>query len=399
MHWPGARTLRGLLDGALARPAEELWRHSGIGRFFRPPYVPGPAMAGVPPAGLAPGEWARMQRDLGERGRHFFSDNLVSNESSYLQPAAALARLPRALAYVGVGPEQTFSYLALLEPALAFVVDVRRDNLRLHSLYRALFEEAESRCEWLALLLGRRYDAAVDPGEEAPLAHVLAALEELPPTEVAYRAAHARLVGRLEATPPPLSRADRHRLDWLHRSFVRYQLGIAFRLRAPGKQRYPSLCDMLLARGPDGTGSFLATGHAYAVVRRLERQRRVVPVVGSLAGSRALPAIAAELDRRGLAVGLVYCSNVEQYLFEQGRWHRWLENLAALPRMPQALVLRAYLDQGRPHPLQLPGHRMTSIVQSVDALLARDRRRRYGSYWEVVTDAALRPGAAAAVAG
>jgi hypothetical protein len=62
-----------------------------------------------------------------------------------------------------VGPEQNLTYIALTAPQLAFVVDIRRDNALLHLLYRALFERAGSRAEFVALLLGRPYVAAGDP--------------------------------------------------------------------------------------------------------------------------------------------------------------------------------------------------------------------------------------------
>ena len=61
----------------------------------------------------------------------------------------------RGGAYVGVGPDQNFSYIAAIRPDVAFIVDVRRDNLLLHLLFKSLFTLARTRVEYLALLLGR----------------------------------------------------------------------------------------------------------------------------------------------------------------------------------------------------------------------------------------------------
>ena len=40
-------------------------------------------------------------------------------------------------AYVGVGSEQNFSYIAAVRPSFAFIVDIRRGNFDLHLLYKA----------------------------------------------------------------------------------------------------------------------------------------------------------------------------------------------------------------------------------------------------------------------
>ena len=47
--------------------------------------------------------------------------------------------------YIGVGPDQNFSYIAHVRPSVAVIVDIRRDNLLLHLLFKALFESAPSR--------------------------------------------------------------------------------------------------------------------------------------------------------------------------------------------------------------------------------------------------------------
>ena len=41
---------------------------------------------------------------------------------------------------MGVGPEQNFTYIAALKPKMVFIVDIRRGNLDLHLMYKALFE-------------------------------------------------------------------------------------------------------------------------------------------------------------------------------------------------------------------------------------------------------------------
>jgi hypothetical protein len=342
---------------------------------------------------LGSAEWIWLQRAFSEGGGRFFSSNLVSNESSYLQPAAELVALPKGLGYVGVGPEQTFSYLAMLEPTLAFVLDLRPDNARLHWLYKGLFLAAPSRVQWLTLLLGRPCSVAgADTLREASLDEIVRSVERLRPTEEAFASAHAKLRQHLTAADCPMSPRDEQRLLALHRTFARHGLELRFALHGPSRHSYPTLRSTLLARSPNGlVGSFLGHEGAYATVRRLQQQNRVVPIVGDLAGDHAMPCVARELRRLELEVGVAYVSNVEQYLFEQRKWRWWIENLAKLPLGRQSVVVRSYLDQGRHHPLQLPRHRITSVAQLALPLLERERARGYDSYWQVVTDLELRP--------
>src|SRR4029450_6324161 len=90
---------------------------------------------------------ARIER-LSEANGDFDTDNLISNERSYLEivPAWRKAGITGG-AYIGVGPDQNFSYIAQVRPTIAFIVDIRRDNLLLHLLFKALFSAAQSRME------------------------------------------------------------------------------------------------------------------------------------------------------------------------------------------------------------------------------------------------------------
>jgi hypothetical protein len=396
MHIAGSRSVRRALRTLALRPAEGLLRRLGLPRLcevVRPcPARPAPWVGPPGQPALGAAEWLWLQRACSERSGAFFSDNVISNESSYLQPATALAALPKGLGYVGVGPEQNFSYLAMLEPALAFVVDVRRDNARLHGLYKALFLAAATRAEWLAWLLGRRPPAAADAPLDGSAEQIVRAVERCRPDPRAFAAAHALVQREQAELGCALGRREERRTLALHRRFAQGGLELRFALHGPSRHRYPSLRSLLLARSPDGgVPSFLGSEASYGAVRRLQQQNRIVPVVGDLSGMHAMRCVAAELRRAGLQVGVVYVSNVEQYLFEQRKWGWWIDNLGRLPLRADAVVLRSHLDQGRPHPRQLDGHRITSLIQLVQPMLERQRTKGYASYWQVVTDPELQP--------
>ena len=101
--------------------------------------------------------FAGLIERLSEPGGYFDTDNLISNETSYLHVMGKLREMGvTGGAYLGVGPSQNFSYMARIRPNIAFLVDIRRDNLLQHLLYKALFELSDSRIEYLAMLFGRR---------------------------------------------------------------------------------------------------------------------------------------------------------------------------------------------------------------------------------------------------
>ena len=67
-----------------------------------------------------------MITDFSEQGGSFRYENLLSNEISYQTVIPSLKLVARGGAYVGVGPEQNFTYIAAIQPRIAFIVDIRR---------------------------------------------------------------------------------------------------------------------------------------------------------------------------------------------------------------------------------------------------------------------------------
>jgi hypothetical protein len=58
-------------------------------------------------------------------------------------------------AYLGVGPEQNFSYLAGLKPRIAFLVDIRRQAVMQHLMFKAIFELSKDRADFVSLLFSK----------------------------------------------------------------------------------------------------------------------------------------------------------------------------------------------------------------------------------------------------
>ncbi len=329
----------------------------------------------------APG-FRELVQDLSEEGGYFDTDNLISNETAYLQVIPHLK--PSGGVYIGVGPEQNFHYIGRLRPEWAFIVDVRRDNLLHHLLLNALLVESETPMEYLCRLFSRRC-----AGESrGSFEETIAAVEGSAPDEDLFAKNLEAAFGHIEKKLDfPLDAKDRNVVDFTYRSFFDEQLGLRFKSHGrPAMPYHPSYRTLLLAQDAAGTPShFLSRPDDYDHVRRLAREGRLVPVVGDFAGPHALKAVGDFAREQGERVTAFYVSNVEFYLLRGSRFASYVENVRALPLAESSQFIRAYFSYGYPHPAALAGHRSTLVRQRIDRFLELYDRGAYEDYWDVST--------------
>jgi len=296
-----------------------------------------------------PTTFAERVAALSEPGGYFDTDNLISNERGYLHVLPALARAGvKGGAYVGVGPDQNFSYMAAIRPDIAVVIDIRRDNLLLHLLFKALFEMARTRVDYLALLTGRPVPESVETWRDRDVNAIAGYVDATPVDRGELPALHARIAGAVQAFGVPLSRADLSTIARFHGRFIDEGLSLQFNStgRAP-QWHYPTFRDLMLA--DDGAGrraNYLASEDDFQFLKRLQEHDRVIPVVGDLAGSTAMPALGDFLRRLNVPLSAFYASNVEFYLWRNGGHRTFSDNLAAFPRADNAVVIRSTFDNG-----------------------------------------------------
>jgi len=102
-----------------------------------------------------------------------------------------------------------------------------------------------------------------------------------------------------------------------------------------------------------------------------------VPVVGNLAGSRAMGAIAAYLREKHWPVSAFYTSNVEQYLFQSGTFGAFAANVAALPADSSSTIIRSWFIRGGGFPSAAPGHLSTQQLHPFAKFLALTRQPEF----------------------
>lgn len=330
--------------------------------------------------------FGELVETFSEPGGYFDTDNLISNETSYVQVMERLE--PAGGAYVGVGPEQNFNYIARIRPNWAFILDIRRENMLHHLLLNAIFSKARTPYQYLCWMFSRPVRDEIEPDATAGIDEVVSAFEqEAPQTGVQegnLKTLLRYIQDRLEITLTP---EDQRSLRSIYETFYRDQLEIRFHSHGRRPMPYhPTYRRLLLARSPTGKAShFLASFEGYTYVRELAGKGRIIPVVGDFAGPHALRAIGEFLKERGEWVSAFYVSNVEFYLLRSGRFQAYVENIRSLPLGQDSLFIRAYFDYGLSHPARLPGHRSTVIMQRMPRFLALYDAQAYRSYWDVCT--------------
>jgi hypothetical protein len=340
---------------------------------------------------LTPAEFSALIRDISEEGGYFFSDNLISNETPYLTIVDKLRQLGASGgAYVGVGPEQNFTYIAKVRPRIAFILDIRRQAVIQHLMYKALFHLSPTPAEFLSRWLSRPLT------KEAPAnAQVIDLLAYFGKTAVDDQTYTQNLAAIRKAIQEdfqfPLSPRDQASLEFVYKSFRDEGLDAAFRLNGWTDGEFPTLREVILQPDQHGKpGNFLASREDYDFVRGLQMKNMIIPVVGDFGGKKALAGIGDFLRRSGMTVTAFYTSNVEQYLFEDGSFGAFAGNVKKLPLTDKSLFIR-WVYQRYYHPARMPGQRSTSLLQKMGVFLTDFDAGRYPSYVDLITTNYIAP--------
>ena len=383
MPWLLAAIAAAILTGSLA-----------IGDATRP----STQAAYASPLALSPtpadSAFARLVQRLSEPGGYFDSDNLISNETSYLHVLDGMRRLKvQGGAYIGVGPDQNFSYIAMIRPDIAFMIDIRRDNLLEHLLFKSVFAMSRNRVEYLCFLFGKPVPRDVDHWGSKSIQDLVEYIDATPTDGDLADSVQSAISQRVRRFGIPLSTLDLETIARIRDAFVRDSLDLRYSSigRAP-RPYHPTYRQLLLEKDRSGRqANFLASEEAFQYVKGLEGRDLVVPVVGNAAGEHALAAIAQLVAERGEKVSALYISNVEQYLIRDGGFPQFAENVKLLPRDRRSVMVRSFFGYGYgfgtagAHPLNVAGHYSTQILQTLDAFVATYDSGAVRSYYDLIS--------------
>jgi hypothetical protein len=353
--------------------------------------VPEPAasQASSLPSHLTDEQFWKLSADLSEPGGYFRSDNLVSNEHTfeYVIPDLQKAVRPGGV-YLGVAPDQNFTYIVATQPQMAFIVDVRRGNLLEHLMYKALIELSADRAAFVSRLFSRPRPPGL--GASSTVAELFEAFDAAPPREDLYRQNVQAMTGQLVRRHGfVLSPDDLQQIEQIFGAFYREGPGLRYSMSglAAGRLRasFPSYEE--LAQATDAAGrpaSYLASEARFQWLKAFEERNLLVPVVGNFAGPKALRGVGEYVRAHGGRISTFYVSNVEQYLFQDGLFDAFARNVSGLPVSAESTFVRSvsvrfgYAGTG---PLG-PDGRATALYP-IQAFVDDFREGRLNSYYEL----------------
>ena len=317
------------------RPNEGLWRRGRLAAVLAVALAcafaaqPACRSRSTLPAQLTDEEFWKLMMDLSEPAGDFpHSDNLVSNETHYVQTMQTLGSMRGV--YIGVGPEQNFSFIARLQPAMAFIVDIRAGNRGLHLLYKALFESAGDRAEFVSRLFSRRRPDGLGPQASADELFARFAAQ---PADMALRhetlqLVRARLMERHEFA---LTAADLESIEYAVIAFFLDGPDIHYARLHPSEPKGPSYRTLMTSTAVGGAGhSFLWNEENFAFVKQMHERNLIVPVIADFGGTGGLRRTGEYVRQHGESVSAFYSSNVEVYLNRE-KLAVFCRNLAMLP--------------------------------------------------------------------
>ncbi|MBK8247214.1 MAG: hypothetical protein IPK85_07465 [Gemmatimonadetes bacterium] len=342
------------------------------------------------PERLSDAEFWALSSDLSEPAGYFRSDNLVGNEVTMQHPIPALVdATPRGGVYLGVGPDQNFTYIAAMKPKIAFVVDIRRLNVMQHLYYKSLFELSATRADYLSRLFARPRPSGLDT--TTSIEAMMLAYQQVPADSGLYLLTMQELREHLRTTHAfPMTDAEYAGIEYVATAFytagpeLTYNFGSGRGGRGFGGGRYmPTYGQMMAETDAQGVPrSYLGSEENYRTVREMQRRNLIVPVTGDFAGPKALRAVGNWVRAHDATISAFYTSNVEQYLFQSDvNWRAFFSNVATLPLTPQSTFIRALFNMGGYGPS--PGPRSVTMLCPIERHVAAYHAGTLSSYYDV----------------
>ena len=258
----------------------------------------------------------------------------TGNEPGYQE---MLPQLTRIIApggtYLGVGPEQNYTYMVALKSKMGLLIDIRRDQMLLHLMYKALFEMSTDRPDFVGKLFSRRRPAQLTA--DSTVQDIFRAYGSVRADGALVEDYSDQILNSLKTVHHlGLSANDDQRIRFIFQTFAREGV-MTFRSsqESPGYMQ-----NMIQTDGAGKNWSYLASKENFSWIREMFAKNLIVPVVGDFTGPRAIRAVGKYLRDHGAIVNVFYVSNVEDYI--QPSWSAYTANIASLPIDSSSMFVR-----------------------------------------------------------
>jgi len=301
------------------------------------------------PTHLSNSEFWTMVTEFSEPGGYFHSDNYLSNEIDFQEILPSLQRTVKpGGAYLGVGPEQNFTYIAALRPRMAFIIDIRRQNMIEQLLYKAFMEISSDRAGFVSMLFARPRPTGL--GSRTSAEDLFKAFEQSNPNSNLFEKNLQLALDHLKDRGINLTFGDQATMRKVYDAF--YESGPNLTYTSFGNAQLlgrgmPSYSELMTTSDESGKNwAYLASEEQFETVRQLEMDNLIVPLVGNFAGSKTIRTVGQYVRDHHAIVAAFYLSNVEQYLFQQDDdWSRFYTNAATLPTDYTSTFIRSTADR------------------------------------------------------
>jgi hypothetical protein len=345
------------------------------------------------PSRLSDEEFWELITDFSEPDGAFLFDNFVSNESPFQHVLSDLTtgRSPGG-AYLGVGPDQNFTYIVALKPQIAFVFDIRRQNMIEHLMFKALFELSTNRAEFLSRLFSRPPPQNV--GENPSVVALFDAFRGIPSDPRLYAENLGAIKDRLMKDHGfELTSADQTMLEYVFTAFYTRGPHLMYNGQSSLNPRLimPSYEELMMETDEQGEHrSYMATEENFLTIQQYEKNNLLVPLVGDFAGPTAIRAVGEYLKQHNATVSAFYTSNVEQYLFlNADSWRRFYTNVSTLPLDSKSVFIRAVIRTNSGEYTHVPIVRigfsyLEMDLHSIAELVSAFNAEKILSYYDII---------------
>ena len=192
-----------------------------------------------------------------------------------------------------------------------------------------------------------------------------------------------------------LTSDDLRTIEYVYTAFFAAGPDLTYSFTMPGRgssmmfygRRMPTYGELMMES--DGAGvqrSYLATEENFRVLRDLERNNLIVPLVGRFCRRQGDSVGGPYVKEHGATVTAFYTSNVEQYLFQSDDWRKFFANVGTLPVDSASTFIRAVFNFANTMPSQsgTPGPRSRTMLAPIIDQVKAFSDGRMTSYWDVV---------------
>jgi len=349
------------------------------------------------PAQLTDAEYWRIFTEFSEPGGAYPYENFVTNEETYQDVMPVLSKITKpGGVYLGVGPDQNFTYMAGVRPRMGFIFDIRRQNAIEHLMYKALFEISPTRDDFVSHLFSIKSPDKVPATARAN--GLFLAFDGLKGDRTYYTQNLAAIENTLSKHKFSLSSDDLKKVEYIYDVFFRAGPDIDYKFASswpPGMAPAPTYVQAMTHTDTDKKAwSFLATEENYQFVRQMQLKNLVIPIVGDFAGPKAVRAVGGYIKEHNGIVSAFYLSNVEVYLGEprgsREKLQDFYQNAATLPADSTSFYIRfvGFADAAANLKWLKPPHwvQTVSLMSDLNNRIKAGENLNYGQALQLIPD-------------